>query len=223
MIKSASKIDWIFYHSVLLLTAYSIDIYSHKVVATPVMGLVLFIVFIFKNFKEYSQLKPIIGYPNLVTTFRLLLLFVAPFLETNFSLFILSLIVVCSDGIDGFLARKLNQTTEFGGQLDMETDAFFCLLFSLLIYFQYPNLYWVLLAGSLRYVYKIITTLAENKNVVPSGKNFARFFAGCYFISFICFYFFEENLGKWFLAIGNLLVIFSFSWSFIDYYSFKKN
>ena len=223
MIKSALKTDWIFYHSVLLLAAYSLDIYSHKVVATPAMGLVLFMIFIIKNFKEYSRLKPIMGYPNLVTTFRLLLLFVAPFLETNFSLFILSLLVVCSDGIDGFLARKLNQTTEFGGQLDMETDAFFCLLFSLLLYVQYPNLYWVLLAGSLRYVYKIITTLKENKNVVPSGKNFARFFAGCYFISFICFYFFEENLGKWFLAIGNLLVIFSFSWSFIDYYSFKKN
>ncbi len=223
MIKSALKTDWIFYHSVLLLIAYSIDIYSHKVVATPAMGLVLFMIFIIKNVKEYSRLKPIMGYPNLVTTFRLLLLFVAPFLETNFSLFVLSLLVVCSDGIDGFLARKLNQTTEFGGQLDMETDAFFCLLFSILLYVQYPNLYWVLLAGSLRYVYKIITTLKENKNLVPSGKNFARFFAGCYFISFICFYFFEENIGKWFLAIGNLLVIFSFSWSFIDYYSFKKN
>lgn len=223
MIKSALKTDWIFYHSVLLLAAYSLDIYLHKVVATPAMGLMLFMIFIIKNFKEYSRLKPIMGYPNLVTTFRLLLLFVAPFLETNFSLFILSLLVVCSDGIDGFLARKLNQTTEFGGHLDMETDAFFCLLFSLLLYVHYPNLYWVLLAGSLRYVYKIITTLKENKNVVPSGKNFARFFAGCYFISFICFYFFEENIGKWFLAIGNLLVIFSFSWSFIDYYSFKKN
>ena len=222
MIKSASKTDWIFYHSVLLLTAYSFDIYSHKVVATPAMGLLLFMIFIVNNFKDYSRLKPIIGYPNLVTSFRLLLLFVAPFLETNFSLFILSLIVVCSDGIDGFLARKLNQITVFGGQLDMETDAFFCLLFSLLIYVQYPNFYWVLLAGSLRYVYKIITTFKENKNFVSSGKNYARFFAGCYFISFICFYFFEEHIGKWFLAIGNLLVIFSFTWSFIEYYSFKK-
>ncbi len=222
MSKFTPKTDWIFYHSLFLLFAYFADISRHAIVFTPIVGLVLFVALIIKNFKEYSALKPIVGYPNLVTTFRLSLLFLAPFLNTNLSLFLLSLIVVCSDGIDGFLARKLNQVTNFGGQLDMETDAFFCLLFSLLIYIQNPNLYWVLLAGSLRYVYKIVTTFFENKNCVPSGKKYARFLAGFYFISFIGFYFFENRTGKIILIIGNCLVIFSFLVSFYEYYFDKK-
>jgi phosphatidylglycerophosphate synthase len=217
------KKNCIFYHSLLLLLAYSIDILYATIIATPITGLLLFLILIIKNFKEYSHHYPIIGYPNLVTTFRLLLLFLVPFLDTNFSFFVLSLLVVCSDGIDGFLARKLNQVTSFGGQLDMETDAFFCLLFSLLIYVQHPDLNWVLFAGSLRYLFEIITTLFKNKNYIPIRKNYTRYIAGCYFISFICFYFFEVNLGKYFLITGNLLVIFSFSLSFLEYYFYRKH
>ncbi len=222
MFKFLSKTDWMFYHSLFILFAYSVDIMMQYVLCTPIAGLALFIALINKNFKEYTSLRPLIGFPNLVTTLRLILLFIAPFLQSNFALFILSLVVVCLDGFDGFLARKLNQITTFGGQLDMETDAFFCLLFSLIIYVQNPSLFWVLLAGSLRYVYKIVTTCIENKSYTPTGKKYSTFFAGLYFLSFVGFYYFENKFQILILILGNCLVIFSFIVSFYEYY-FLKN
>lgn len=222
MSKNSIKTDWMFQHSMLLLFAFFVDVIRHSVLFTPIIGMVLFLLLLVKNFKEYTSLNPLIGYPNLITSFRLGLLFVAPFLEHHFSLFILSLVVVCLDGLDGFLARKLNQITFFGGQLDMETDAFFCLLFSLIIYVQNPNLAWVLLAGSLRYIYKIVTVLVENKNSKTSQRKYTTYIAGFYFLSFVGFFYFENQMGEIILIIGNGLVIISFLLSFYEYYFLKK-
>lgn len=215
-------IDWILFQSIILVFGLVVDVLNYSVFLAPILGFFSFAIYIGLNWKGFTEINFWGGIPNLVTTIRLLLLFLAPFLKDNFSLAVLATIVISLDGIDGLLARKLNQVTHFGGRLDMETDAFFCLLFSLLIYVQHPDLYWVLLAGSLRYLFEIVTTFFKNNNAIASGKKYARFFAGCYFISFICFYFFEGNLGKYFLLAGNLLVIFSFGISFVKYY-WKKN
>jgi len=59
------------------------------------------------------------------------------------------------DGCDGFFARRHGTASTFGGRFDMEVDAFFILLLSVLAMVLEKAGVWVLLSGALRYLYVI--------------------------------------------------------------------
>ncbi len=59
------------------------------------------------------------------------------------------------DGVDGWLARRSRMASAFGARFDMETDAALVLVMSILVW-QYGKAgAWVLLGGSLRYLFAI--------------------------------------------------------------------
>lgn len=69
--------------------------------------------------------KKIWTIPNLITIFRILLtpVFVIAYLDQNFLLaWLLFMIAGFSDAMDGFLARVLNQRSEFGAMIDPLAD-----------------------------------------------------------------------------------------------------
>ena len=49
-------------------------------------------------------------------------------------LFIIGISIFCLDGLDGFIARKYKQTSEFGAYFDMETDAFYVFLYTIILF-----------------------------------------------------------------------------------------
>ena len=55
------------------------------------------------------------------------------------------------DGVDGFLARRLNLTSDFGARFDMEIDALLLLILSLLVWQTGQAGIWVLAIGLMRY------------------------------------------------------------------------
>lgn len=57
------------------------------------------------------------------------------------------------DGVDGWLARRRGETSDFGARFDMETDAFFLAMLSLLVVDLDKVGPWVLLSGLLRYLF----------------------------------------------------------------------
>lgn len=57
------------------------------------------------------------------------------------------------DGADGQLARRTGLASAFGARFDMETDAFFILVLSALVWVSGKAGAWILLAGSLRYLF----------------------------------------------------------------------
>jgi phosphatidylglycerophosphate synthase len=57
------------------------------------------------------------------------------------------------DGVDGWLARRTRMSSEFGARLDMETDAFFILVLSILVWQHGKAGAWVLLCGLMRYAF----------------------------------------------------------------------
>ncbi|MDR7209366.1 CDP-alcohol phosphatidyltransferase family protein [Flavobacterium piscis] len=213
--------DWLFYHSILILIGLLVDIINGTVCFCPIAGFFVFLFFLFKNWPGFTEKKRWGGVPNVVTLFRLMLLFVVPFsMNDRLNLAVLGTAFIVLDGVDGFLARRLDQITDFGGQLDMETDAFFCLMFSLLIGFEYTEMKWVLVAGCMRYFYKIVTTIWNRNAFAETKQEYARFFAGCYFVSLVLFFYVDFSFGKYIVAIGNGLVLFSFLISFLHF--FKK-
>ena len=120
------------------------------------MAAASFLLYLLTNRERLLKHKPWGGYANLVTLARLALLLLAgsQFAKWHdYGLFAAFLVVVVSDGIDGYLARKYRQTTELGSQLDIETDALLCLVLASVHYVQGTASAWVLLAGSLRYIY----------------------------------------------------------------------
>jgi phosphatidylglycerophosphate synthase len=222
MLQEKIKIDLLFYQSILLVIAVLVSFFYKQLFFTLGLGFLFFCFFLISNWEDFTIIKKWGGIPNLVTISRLVLLFTIPLINTNTSLAILSFVVICLDGLDGLLARKLNQVTDFGGRLDMEVDAFFCLIFSLLISIKHPELSWILLGGLLRYLYKIITFISSKSEFIESKKKYARFIAGFYFLSFPLFFLVEYPYGNYIISIGTLLVLFSFAISFYEFFTFRK-
>jgi phosphatidylglycerophosphate synthase len=57
------------------------------------------------------------------------------------------------DGVDGFIARRLDQASAFGARFDMETDAVLGLGLALLVWAVGQAGAWVLLLGLARYIF----------------------------------------------------------------------
>ena len=62
-------------------------------------------------------------------------------------------VLTALDGVDGWLARRTRMASDFGARFDIETDALFVLVMSILVW-QYEKAgSWVLLGGMLRYAF----------------------------------------------------------------------
>jgi phosphatidylglycerophosphate synthase len=57
------------------------------------------------------------------------------------------------DGVDGALARRRNEASDFGARFDMETDALLILVLAALVWQHGKAAIWVLAAGLLRYLF----------------------------------------------------------------------
>ena len=68
-------------------------------------------------------------------------------------LFGLALMAFLLDGVDGWIARKRQECSRFGARFDMETDALFLLVLSLMVYGAGKAGPWILVAGLLRYLF----------------------------------------------------------------------
>jgi phosphatidylglycerophosphate synthase len=64
-------------------------------------------------------------------------------------------LMLCLDGLDGFLARRLGQASAFGARFDMETDAFAMVVLALLVWAFGQVGGWVLLSGLIRYIFVV--------------------------------------------------------------------
>lgn len=222
MLIKRNRIDFLFLHSIGLIFSSILDIYNSKLIFSLAFGAISFSYYIIQNWDDFTTHKKWGGFPNLITTSRLLLLFTTPFITTNLNLGIMTLLIISLDGLDGFIARKLNQVTNFGGLIDMEVDAYFCLIFSIIIFLKYPELEWILIGGLLRYLYKIITFTYSKSKFEEKKKKYARFIAGFYFTSFPLFFLTDYTLGFYIISAGTIFVSLSFFISFYEFFTFKK-
>jgi len=62
-------------------------------------------------------------------------------------------VALALDGVDGYLARRLNLASEFGARFDMEIDALLLLILSLLVWQTGQAGIWVLAIGLMRYAF----------------------------------------------------------------------
>lgn len=114
-----------------------------------------------------------LGAANLLTLGRLALVVVGLLVAkaSLTALGVLALAAFALDGVDGWLARRFEETDELGGQLDMETDAYAVLAMSVAIVVTDAGPPWVLAAGAVRYVFVAARGLT---GATPSGERRSR-------------------------------------------------
>lgn len=120
------------------------------------------------------------GVANLVTLMRVgLLALMPPAASAGADVLIgLSLLILATDGLDGWLARKRGQSSEFGAFFDKESDALFLLALCGLAAFRGRLPLWILGAGLLRYVFVILLFLVPPSEKTEERTNLARYVYG---------------------------------------------
>jgi phosphatidylglycerophosphate synthase len=89
----------------------------------------------------------------------------------------LVVLVAVLDGADGWLASRTQMASAFGARFDMETDAFFVLVLSVLVWESDKAGAWVLLCGAMRYAFvgagQVVPWLAGPLPPTRRGKTVA--------------------------------------------------
>ena len=110
--------------------------------------------------------------PNFLSVSRILLLFpIIIFFENELFLFSVMTFIVASvtDYLDGLLARKYSQTSDFGALLDLLADKIFVSVMLIWMVFNFGNLY--ILAISILIITREITVSYLRLYLVSSNMN----------------------------------------------------
>ncbi len=210
---------WNFFHTILMLIVGVLSLVFQDV--EPLMlGVVLsFVIYIYLHKQLLASFKPFGGYANWVTLFRFLLMLTGGVLlgywkpVYSFPFF---LIALCLDGLDGYLARKLDQSTEFGAYLDMETDAFFVAFLSTYWYLEGRVGAWILLIGFLRYLYVLALKVLRLEGKEEKGTRFAKTIAVLIMSALLAPFVLPELIYLILIISTSFLTLYSFGVSFVS-------
>jgi phosphatidylglycerophosphate synthase len=117
-----------------------------------------------------------IGAGNLVTGARLLavacLLALVP--EQGAWIAVATALAWVFDGVDGWLARRLGESSAFGAVFDMETDSHVMLLVCLYLVVSRDFGPWILAMGALRYAYVLTRWAAVTREIRERRSSWGR-------------------------------------------------
>jgi len=182
-------------------------------------------------FFNYSSLKtytPFAGYANWITLLRLL---IVVWMGLQFSvlpditIFTAAIIVVLFDGVDGFIARKTDQTSTFGAYFDMETDAFYVCLMSVILHKTGYVGAWILPVGFLRYLYGAVLFILRWHQRDTIHTRVGQIIAGLFFIVLPSVIILPESFYRPLLIGASILLTGSFALSFVSIWftNFRKS
>lgn len=126
--------------------------------------------------------------------------------------------ILLLDGIDGWVARKLGAASAFGAKFDMETDALLVAVVGAMLAAERRLEAWVLIPGSLRYVYAVVIRVARARGEAPRSL-FGRYVFALLVTSFASSLWPVGSAHRFFSAAASALTVYSFGrsvyWSFV--------
>lgn len=184
--------------------------------------------FILQNKSSWSEMT-YYGIANLITTVRFLLILVFIFFSTrlpfnDYKICLLILTIPLLDILDGLVARQRKEESRFGMYYDLEVDALYVLVTSIIIFNNHPSMWVVLIPAFLRYLYKFSLDMLDRKQkFVESKQKYASVIAGNYFVAIIIFNIFDHEFSRWYLSISSILIIISFLKSAFEFARWKQS
>jgi phosphatidylglycerophosphate synthase len=160
-----------------------------------------------------------IGYPNWISLTRLIVILITISIHHTLSDIILLIIfgsVILMDGLDGAVARRLKQTSKAGEYLDMEIDALFVFLISCLHYMDQKLAFWIIIPGSMRYVYGLLFFWMQEPIKTKPGKRIRSTIAALFFISLLFPFILDKEIYTPLVMFSSALIIISFGISIVN-------
>ncbi len=170
------------------------------------------------NWNEIKNLRPPGGLANKITLIRfagLTTIVLLAFRISNQALSLLLFVLVLIDGLDGYLARKKDQRTQFGAYFDMETDALFVCLVSVLLISKGLSAKWILIPAWIKYYYTVFIDLAGLNTVPEKGTLFGATIAVIMFLALVLAFILPENMRLIVTISATILLMISFSYSLV--------
>lgn len=212
---------WSIYNAFAMITALIVALVTKQLNILLIVFSITIISLILINRKSLFQTKPFFGVANTITLVRFLII-VFSFLLINFNntslLFYGLCIVVALDFFDGMAARYFNESSFFGLYFDMEVDAFFVLLMCYFYYIYGSISWWILIPGTLRYIFRLYTFCFPKPNSKEQKKTYATVIAASYFVVLLLGLITRDLLQFLILLIGTIALVFSFLIGFIQYH-----
>lgn len=167
------------------------------------------------------------GLPNTVTTLRLVLtmaMLLAFAREPGWVLALAALVNLLLDVVDGWLARRSGQNSEFGARYDIEADALLVLAMTVLLYHRGLAGPWVILAGAWRYLYVLAPLLLTPARGEARRSRHGRL---AYVVMITCFMLGlalpRGEPGRALCMLGTVAVSLSFLHSFWERYLWDRD
>lgn len=185
------------------------------------IGIVACFAFFLSRMTLFLKKMPLlIGYANWVSIIRLVTIIIVFIFYESIDeqvLFYIFLVAILLDGLDGFLARKFGHVSQFGGVLDMETDALLVLILSWIHVDMQSIGWWLLIPGGFRYIYGLLFSWFEQNPMVDFPPKIVRAtIAVIFFFSLLTPFVLSQELSTLILSIASVLIILSFSLSIIS-------
>jgi phosphatidylglycerophosphate synthase len=217
---------WNLGHAGLMALSLLLSLTFENVAVVVLMALLSFVTYIVLHQKDLALVRPFGGYANWVTAFRFLLTIVLGLIVAHLSkiqIAMLATAIVSLDGLDGYLARKFKTQSLFGAYLDMETDAFYVALMSLILYHCDYVPGWILLPGFLRYFYVVFIRLIAYHKRTEKRLKFTQVIAVVFFISLILPFVIAREVYEPLLGVVSVAIVISFAYSFYSILNFKRS
>jgi len=190
----------------------------------PLIWLVLYSLLSFAllwllNYSSLNNHTPFAGYANWITLFRLIMVSgiglqysVLP----DIALATAVIIVVLLDAVDGFVARKTDQTSTFGAYFDMETDAFYVCIMAIILYKTGYLGVWILPIGFLRYLYGSVLFILRWHRMDSVHTRLGQMIAGLFFITLPFAFILPQQYYRPLIFAASILLTGSFVVSFVN-------
>jgi phosphatidylglycerophosphate synthase len=182
----------------------------------PGTGAISFAVLILVTHPQWTG-QGTFGWANTITALRLGgILILGLILErlANELIIVVILLLLAGDGVDGWLARRFHQASEFGEYFDKETDAIFMLILSLAIVSTQRLGHWFLIVGLLRYLFVLILHFRQPEVVKEERSNRGRYIQILVMGALIACFLPFPTFYKPFAIVATLILLLSFARDF---------
>jgi phosphatidylglycerophosphate synthase len=223
MTKKLNEKTWVVLHASLMVVGGAL-FWMGYIKTWSVLAATSFAFLAFCKRNELKLLPGLIGPANILTGMRLIGYIIAGSFYAYMPGVLVAIILwsaVILDAADGWIARRTQSESKFGGLFDMETDAFYVAMFTMILVLHKDFHAWIILPGFLRYLYIIGLFLFRAQEKEEKRNPIARLLAGFLFIALPLPFVWDHPLARWLVYLASFGIVVSFGKSIVLAIQFK--